>query len=201
MTVVGWSREPQRLSVNSGLGFSHKWKQPNLSIPLASRGLSSAEGAHFRVKTPKPPFGEARLTRQSYRHHKKSGRRNPPRPPHNLSQQSPNPTSSCSGESPYGNRVFAGCSSSPMPSIGGESSNMTPRFAAYAASHADMMYAPAQDQTNTYSSTSGITCLDTLRTPPHPRRTTRSPASLGSNKYSFLTFATTMASAYSTSDM
>lgn len=37
--------------------------------------------------------------------------------------------------------------------------------------------------------------------PPHPRRTTRSPAGLGSNKYSFLTFATTMASAYPTSDM
>lgn len=54
------------------------------------------------------------------------------------------------------------------PQFGGESSNMTPRFAAYAARHADMMYAPAQDQTNTYSSTSGITCLDTLRNPRTP---------------------------------
>lgn len=32
--------------------------------------------------------------------------------------------------------------------------------------------------------------------PPPPRHTTRSPAGLGPNKYSFSTFATTMASAY-----
>lgn len=60
MTVVGGRENLNGCQSMQGLGLSPKWKQPDSSIPLASWGLSSAEVAHFRVKTPKPPFGEAR---------------------------------------------------------------------------------------------------------------------------------------------
>lgn len=195
MTVVGGGRENLngRQSMR-GLGLSNKWRQPDSSIPLASWACHQLKSPISCVKTPKPPFGETRLTRQSDRHKQDSA----------IAIRLALPTI---------------CRSSRQTQLQAvqESPHMATMFLLGAPRHNALSWRRKFEHGAEVCSICGNTyghdvraglrpdeyvliCL-TIRNPRSPRRTTRSPAGLGSNKYSFTAFATTMASAYPTSDM